>query len=817
MMQEHVYTLKVLERISRISISSHNVKEMLERVLNEMLDIFHCDRAWFLFPCDPNAAAWGVPMECTRPQWPGALSLGVEYPMTAEVEALFSNALSSDIPLAFDKNSGLVLPAETVKAFSIRAQMVVAVYPIIGQAWLMGIHHCEEDHLFTADEKYLFDEIRLRIADSLSNLITLDNLHASEEMYHGLFLGMGQGVVYLDASGHILSANPAAERILGLYIDTLRGKNVADIPFSIVHEDGTPFTAETQPHHIALATGKAVPDVVMGICSGNENQYRWIQATTIPQFLPGKETPFQVFITFTDITELKLAKDQAEAALLEKIRLEAATAAKSAFLANMSHEIRTPLTAIIGFAESTLQSGSTMQQRIQAIETVIRNGKHLLHIINEILDLSKIEANKLDIDLHPIALFDVIGEIEPLISMQARNKGLQFSVDYHYPMPAFLSTDGFRLKQILLNLCANAVKFTPSGSVGIEVSYHAAQQNIVIVVADSGIGLSEEKIATIFEDYTQATPTTERTYGGTGLGLPIARKLAALLGGDITVSSQIDKGSRFMLRLPVGTSAPLIYSPPTRGHQAIRASHQHHAPLTGRVLLAEDNPDLQRLISFFVEQFGLQVTVVDNGEKALDKAMREHHDVILMDMQMPVMNGIQAVKALRQGGCKTPVIMLTANAMQSDEKIAMLAGCDDFLPKPIDHDILYATLHKYLAAAEVTHIDAEPLPSQLRSKSKKFDLLIEEFVQSLPVSLAGIDDALQRHDWEALEMLFHQLKGLGGSYGYPTLTDLAAKARFHIINRDLGEVRKIATELCHLCARIRSGVVEASNKFDFSI
>lgn len=816
-MQEQIYALEILERISRISASSHNVKEMLERVLNEMLDIFQCDRAWFLFPCDPHAAAWGVPMERTRPQWPGALSLGVEYPMTAEVQALFSNALLSNAPLAFDANSGLVLPAETVKVFSIRAQMVVAVYPRIGQAWLIGIHHCEKAHLFSEHEKYLFDEIRLRIADSLNNLITLDNLHASEEMYHGLFLGMGQGVLYQDAAGHILSANPAAEQILGLSIDTLRGKTAADLPFYFVHEDGTPFTPDTLPHNLALASGKAVRGVVIGVRTDQENQCRWIQATTIPKFEPGEKKPYQVFSTFTDITELKLAKDQAEATLLEKIRLEAANAAKSAFLANMSHEIRTPLTAIIGFAESTLQSGSTMQQRIQAIETVIRNGKHLLHIINEILDLSKIEANKLDIDVQQMSLFDMIGEIEPLFEMQAKDKGLQFSVEYHYPLPEFISTDGLRLKQILLNLCANAVKFTPSGSVGIEVSYHEAQQDVVILVTDTGIGLSEEKIATIFEEYTQATPTIERTYGGTGLGLPIARKLATMLGGDISVSSQANKGSQFMLRLPVGVTAPLIYSAPAGESKATRKTYQRNTLLKGHVLLAEDNPDLQRLISFFVEQFGLQITVVDNGQQALDTALRENPDVILMDMQMPVMNGIQAVKSLRGAGCKTPVIMLTANAMQSDKQNAMVAGCDDFLPKPIDYENLYATLHNYLPAAQDTHINAEPLQSRLRSKSKKFDLLIEEFVQSLPATLTGIDDALQRRDWDALDMQFHQLKGLGGSYGYPTLSDLAGKARFHIINRDLGEIRKMCMELNLLCERIRIGMVEASDKVDFSI
>lgn len=368
---------------------------------------------------------------------------------------------------------------------------------------------------------------------------------------------------------------------------------------------------------------------------------------------------------------------------------------KSQFLANMSHEIRTPLTAIIGFSESLYQNEKSKDTK-SSLERIIRNGKHLHQLINDILDLSKIEANQLTIESIKVAVPSLMFEIDSLMAEKATNKGLKFNVLFNYPLPEFIISDPTRLKQILINLCSNAIKFTDAGKVELKVFYVEENNSLHFSVQDNGIGMNDKQIDGLFTPFKQADDSTTRKYGGTGLGLYISKLLSEKLGGDITVSSREDVGSLFEVSITAGDfgknwvySEKDILSTPNTSKVLIPR-------LSGNILLAEDNVDNQHLISFFIEKTGASVDVADNGKVAVEKALQGEYELILMDMQMPVMGGIEAIKKIREANCTTPVAMLTANAMKEDIQKSEEAGANSFLTKPINQNTFYATLLQYL-------------------------------------------------------------------------------------------------------------------------
>jgi len=302
-------------------------------------------------------------------------------------------------------------------------------------------------------------------------------------------------------------------------------------------------------------------------------------------------------------------------------KADAGNRAKSQFLANMSHEIRTPLTAIIGYAETLLDDNQHPADRTNATRVVIENGKHLLQIINEILDLSKIEAKKLDIETMNVSLFTILRDVESIIGLQAGEKGLAFHINYHYPLPFQIQTDAIRVKQILINLCSNAIKFTERGSVTLDVRYLCDCSHIEVSITDSGIGMSEEHLDRIFTAFSQADASTTRKYGGTGLGLSLSKHLAAMLGGDLRASSVLHQGSCFVLTIATGTIDTLAH-----GDADVRDQRQPKDPpasnrlLCGRVLLAEDTITLQKLVAMYLKKAGVEVHCVDNGREALEAA-----------------------------------------------------------------------------------------------------------------------------------------------------------------------------------------------------
>ncbi|MFH1749255.1 MAG: response regulator [Planctomycetota bacterium] len=382
---------------------------------------------------------------------------------------------------------------------------------------------------------------------------------------------------------------------------------------------------------------------------------------------------------------------------------EAANRSKSTFLANMSHEIRTPMTAILGFAEQLVQPGLSELERTDAIATINRNGQHLLEIINDILDISKIEAGRMTVEHIASSPCQIVADVASLVQVRADEKGLTFNTEYIGAVPEEIKTDPTRLRQILINLIGNAIKFTKEGGIRLIVSYvgNGYTQYMQFDVLDTGVGMTAEQAAKLFRPFTQADDSTTRKFGGTGLGLAIGKHFAKLLGGDVTVvESRVGVGTRFRATVAAGPldAAKLVEAPnntlrPARTGQASTPDASADLLSGLRILLAEDSPDNQQLISFILKKAGAEVTVAENGkiaaELALAASAEDHpYDVILMDMQMPVMDGYAAAGMLRRGGYTGPIIALTAYAMEGDRKKCIQAGCDDHATKPIDRDVL---------------------------------------------------------------------------------------------------------------------------------
>jgi signal transduction histidine kinase/FixJ family two-component response regulator len=486
----------------------------------------------------------------------------------------------------------------------------------------------------------------------------------------------------------------------------------------------------------------------------------------------------------------------------------AANRAKSVFLANMSHEIRTPLTAIIGFSESLLGSSQSMQERISAINTINSSGRHLLHVIDEILDLSKIESGKLDVEPLKVSPVKLLQEICPLMRMQAEGRGLEFGVHYHYPIPELVTTDPTRLKQILFNLVSNAIKFTERGHVRIDVRCDENREKLIFDVMDTGIGMTPEQQDRLFTAFSQADTSTTRKYGGTGLGLTLSRTFASMLGGSLGMESHAGRGSRLRLAISTGPLGDTAFYR-NDGQLPAPAEPQDtttaNIRLEGEILLAEDNPANQELFDLYIRKLGARATIVDNGAQAVDKALIRQFDLILMDMQMPVMSGVEAVQELRRNGYRGPIVALTANSTIEDRNACLWAGCNDFLPKPVDRKRFVDLLGEYLPVGAPQQDIVAPVHSTLLEDEPEVADLLVQFIDKLPAMIDEINQASTQGDRDDLKARVHRLKGVGGGYGYPALTAIAGKLEFQIENENRPEIAALLGELARYAERIVAG------------
>ncbi|QDV07718.1 Autoinducer 2 sensor kinase/phosphatase LuxQ [Planctomycetes bacterium Poly30] len=415
----------------------------------------------------------------------------------------------------------------------------------------------------------------------------------------------------------------------------------------------------------------------------------------------------------TDVTAMKQIEEELRDA---KRAAEDANAAKSAFLANMSHEIRTPMSAILGFTELLLEEATDESSR-QALDTIKRNGESLLGLINDILDLSKVEAGKLEATLESCSPFDLLNDVFELLAVRAREKGVDLVMERNGPLPVAIESDPSRLRQILVNLAGNALKFTDEGCVTLRASWQpeAVGGKLVFEVQDTGIGMTDEQLGRIFRPFGQADSSTTRNFGGTGLGLTISSRLAELLGGTIEARSEAGVGSTFALALRVDESVEIQQGAGPRAPREAAAPAAPSIRLDGlRILLAEDGRDNQRLITRVLTRAGAEVEVCGDGIAAVEaagygsgvQAGSLGFDVILMDMQMPRLDGYGAARRLRQRGCAVPIVALTANAMSGDRELCLEAGCDDYLTKPLRFADLVGACARWGQVTEQQRSDA---------------------------------------------------------------------------------------------------------------
>ena len=476
--------------------------------------------------------------------------------------------------------------------------------------------------------------------------------------------------------------------------------------------------------------------------------------------------------------ELEDFKENLEKQIIERTReaekakteARAANQAKSEFLANMSHAIRTPLTAIIGFAEVLLQHRLSREESAQYLTTIINGGRHLTTLLSEILDISKIENQKLELEAIRFNLPNLLHDIEQIYLFNCKKEQLEFSLVMNSVIPEWIVADPTRLKQVIHNLLSNAIKFTKTGSISLHVKFMVNTSTLQIEVIDTGEGIASDKQALIFEYFRQADSSITRNFGGTGLGLFITKSMVELMGGVVKLESTLGKGSRFCVTIVCQKYEGECDSILKR--DIIAPKPLVIPSLVGTILLVEDTEVNQQLITFNLEQTGAKVDMAVNGLEGLQKALEVQYDLVLMDIQMPVMDGKEAMKSLLQLGVSSPVYALTANVMPSDIKEYAAIGFSGALSKPLELENLYSVLSQHLSVCDDQHNNGQQV-AQLLNQEPKLKLL---FYKELAKQHSQITKNIHNLDYAGLIKATHIIKGSAGNFGFDELTNLAAQS-----------------------------------------
>ena len=613
------------------------------------------------------------------------------------------------------------------------------------------------------------------------------------------------GIFQTDAGGRYIYLNPRWSEITGIPMDKARGQDWPSMiqgddlkelvrPLSLSPSDPAEICQRFEishpgePKRTVLVTSQPIPD-------SDGGQGGWVG-------------------TVADVT----AEADAEIAMAHaRDKADEASLSKSDFLANMSHEIRTPMNGVIGMVDLLLESDLDDRQRKYA-QTVRDSGEAMLDIISDILDFSKVEAGKLEMENIEFELRDTFEDVVLLLERSCKVKDLTLQSDIHHSVPVTVVGDAGRLRQILINLIGNAIKFTPSGQIiakAFRVDDSGPSTTLRFEITDSGVGIAPENLETIFQPFMQADTSTSRKYGGTGLGLAISGRLIALMGGDCGVTSHLGVGSTFWFTIRVGMPTSAADGAQDEGlHNAeMKTVISANGPLldsAGRrvpplILLAEDDEINQRVATAMLEELGYQVDVVVDGSQVVDAALRTPYRAVLMDCQMPVLDGYEATEELRrrQGPAdRTPVIALTAGAMESDRERCISAGMDDYISKPLRLRALEDLLLKWVPSGEVHSVephepDESPLPSHSSvhgSRQPVLDPVIinrletlggandknlmsemaSMFVSDADSRLGELDRALEAEDSKAIAIAAHTLGGVGGNLGATELASLCA-------------------------------------------
>ena len=530
-----------------------------------------------------------------------------------------------------------------------------------------------------------------------------------------------------------------------------------------------------------------------------------------------------------ELMGLAIANDRLNEELeQEKERAEASSRSKSMFLANMSHEIRTPLNGILGFTDLLIQLDENIDadERTEYLASIQTSGKHLLGLINNILDLSKIESGRMDVEPLDCSPHALLSEVVSLMRVHAKEKGLGLDYQWVGPLPKTIKTDPTRFRQMFVNLVGNGLKFTEHGGVRLVAQLGEASdsgQSVRVDVIDTGIGIPKDKQQSIFESFSQADNSVTRKFGGTGLGLAISRRLARALGGDLTVHSEMGLGSKFTVTVDAGMLDPteMLSSPPADGvagrtQQQLVSQTNHQVP-QARVLLVEDGEINQKLIIALLTQAGVVcVDTADNGEIGVEKALKGRYDIILMDMQMPVMDGYAAAAALREQHCNLPIVAMTAHAMKGDREKCIDAGCSDYLTKPIIAEDLMKMISTWVSSSvpkvnqpEIVESTApnvssglHPITSTLPVNNPVFLDIVQDFGEILPSSIQQLRSASIDQDCDRIAQLAHDLVGTAGGAGFGDFTEPSRFLETLARDNDLSHVSKLIAELETLASRV---------------
>ncbi len=595
-----------------------------------------------------------------------------------------------------------------------------------------------------------------------------------------------------DPAGIITDVNKQMEALTGCTRDELIGA-----PFKGFFTD--PERAEAGIKRVL--SERKVTDYELTACARDGKQT--VVSYNATTFYDRDRTLQGVFAAARDVTERKRVEAELQQA---KAMAETASQTKSDFLASMSHEIRTPMNAIIGIADLLAKTPLSPEQD-KYVQIFRRAGDNLLHLVNDILDLSKVEASQLELERTRFSLDDLIGKVTEMLAVRAQEKGLALVCEIAPEVPRKLIGDPTRLRQVLLNLLGNAVKFTESGEVALRVTpdREASASGVLrFTISDTGIGIPDEKLGAVFERFTQADSSTTRRYGGTGLGLTISKRLVELMGGRISVESNLGKGSIFSFTVPLGiwSEATLQATAPVGACPEL--------PLPNLcILLVEDSPDNRTITVAYLRDTPYRVEIAENGAIAVDKFTAGKYDLVLMDRQMPVMDGLTATRAIREWEQAThrpptPIIALTASALKGDQEKFVAAGCTAYLTKPIKQDVLLQAIKEHSMGGASGSGNGESGRSDtivVRANPTLADL-IPGFLQNRRHDVTAMLDALDGSDFAIVENLGHGMKGAGGSWGFQGITDIGAALELAAGSGDNEGSRRWVGELSRYLDRV---------------
>ncbi|MCP4941649.1 MAG: response regulator [Planctomycetaceae bacterium] len=693
------------------------------------------------------------------------------------------------------------------------AELEVAFSPIGG---LLGLNYWSPAWLLVLMIPACLIQFSVFLRKTLESL---DPTSAVPQHVQGALDSLSVGLLLIDSRGRVLFANRLFVETVKLKPGKLIGQHASRMPWTRAESiDLFPWQESAQSNEIV--TGR-----ILHYPCGDRRLTFSVNCTPILQQ--------GYMVTFEDITLLEENKVE-----LAKARDEAqlANESKSNFLANMSHEIRTPMNAILGFTEVLRRNiESDESKRRHHLNTIHSSGTHLLGLINDILDLSKVEADRLEVESISCSVPEVIADVANVMRVKAEEKGITLDYCFENPLPTEIESDPGRIRQILTNLVGNAVKFTTEGGVRIVTDFQESRtgSKLLIHVVDTGIGMSESAAAKIFDPFSQADASVTRRFGGTGLGLSISKRFAEALGGSVSVTSEEGVGSVFTVQLNLGHVKDIPRIMPTRESLESNRKHSEHLSISLpdlRVLVVDDGKENRDLIGVLLEEAGATFATAENGEEAIALANASHWDVILMDVQMPVLDGNSATRQLRKQGYSKPIYALTAHAMQKALEESIDAGCDGVLTKPLDFDLLIQTLAK-IAGVDVTqthpkraqlssntpppsttpmHTDDQPIYSTLPMSKAKFRDIVTRFVECLDERFEQMEQTIDREDFEELADLGHWLKGASGNCGFSQMSAAGMKLEETARNHD----RSASTQTLHELREMKNRIVVQEPDFE---